>query len=409
MKAEQKKQKVVLAFSGGLDTCYCLWALVKEGYEVHTVFVSTGGISQGEVRSIAERAEFLGATKHHVLSAEDDLWDQFVKPLLWSDARVLNAYPLLCSDRYLIVQYCLELCDKLDTKLFAHGCTGMGNDQMRFDQTVTSLGDYQVIAPIRDLQNTVTNVRDYEIEQLSTTGVELNTASKQYSINENVLGVTISGSEIDQFQAPDESVYQWCKPRAEWPSGKLSITLEFEQGVPVKLDGETLTGPNLLKALNKRFGEYGVGKHLYTGDVILGLKGRIAFECPGVDVLQTAHKALNDAVNTKMQNQFHQQIANRWAELVYSGYFYEPHKYDLEAYLKSSQSHVSGTVTIETDGGVLLASSVESSNLLVDRAAVYAQHCDWSSEEAIGFIKLSGKSTSLARQVRGSESVRKQG
>ena len=404
MTTTKNSKKVVLAFSGGLDTCYCLWLLVKEGYEVHTVFISTGGISQNEIDKIAERAELLGSTKHHTIDAQQAIWDEFVIPLVWSGARQLGEYPLLCSDRYVIVRLCLELCEELDTKNFSHGCTGMGNDQMRFDLTVMSLGDYQIIAPVRELQEKVDKVRDYELECLKDTPVDINQASKRYSINENLLGITISGSEIDEFGAPTEDTHVWSRPRSEWPEETLQIKVEFKNGVAVSLDGKSLQGPEIIKTLNERLGAYGVGRHIYTGDVSLGLKGRIVFECPGIDALLIAHKALNDVVNTKLQNQFHQTLANRWAELVYVGYFYDPHKYDLEAYLKSSQSNVTGTVTLQTSGGSLLAVAVDSDNILQDDSAVYAQSCDWSPSEAIGFIKLSGQSTIMSQRIR-----RKQG
>ena len=404
MTKTKDSKKVVLAFSGGLDTCYCLWHLVNEGYEVHTVFISTGGISQAEIDKIAERAELLGTTKHHTIDAQQAIWDEFVIPLVWSGARQLGEYPLLCSDRYVIVRLCLELCEQLGTKNFSHGCTGMGNDQMRFDLTVMSLGDYQIIAPVRELQEKVDKVRDYELECLKDTPVDINQATKRYSINENLLGITISGSEIDEFGAPTEDTHVWSRPRAEWPEETLQIKVEFKNGIAIALDGKSLQGPEIIKTLNEQLGAYGVGRHIYTGDVSLGLKGRIVFECPGIDALLIAHKALNDVVNTKLQNQFHQTLATRWAELVYIGYFYDPHKHDLEAYLKSSQSSVSGTVTIQTSGGSLLAVAVESDNIMQDDNAVYAQSCDWSPSEAIGFIKLSGQSTIMSQRIR-----RKQG
>lgn len=404
MTKTKDSKKVVLAFSGGLDTCYCLWHLVNEGYEVHTVFISTGGISQAEIDKIAERAELLGTTKHHTIDAQQAIWDEFVIPLVWSGARQLGEYPLLCSDRYVIVRLCLELCEQLGTKNFSHGCTGMGNDQMRFDLTVMSLGDYQIIAPVRELQEKVDKVRDYELECLKDTPVDINQATKRYSINENLLGITISGSEIDEFGAPTEDTHVWSRPRAEWPEETLQIKVEFKNGIAIALDGQSLQGPEIIKTLNELLGAYGVGRHIYTGDVSLGLKGRIVFECPGIDALLIAHKSLNDVVNTKLQNQFHQTLATRWAELVYIGYFYDPHKHDLEAYLKSSQSSVSGTVTIQTSGGSLLAVAVESDNIMQDDNAVYAQSCDWSPSEAIGFIKLSGQSTIMSQRIR-----RKQG
>ena len=137
-------EKIVLAFSGGLDTSYCVLDLAGRGFEVHTAFIDTGGLDKDEKERIADRARSLGAAHHHEFDVAEEIWREFVVPLVWSHARMLGEYPLLCSDRYLIVKQCLALCDQLETKHFAHGCTGMGNDQMRFDQTVSSLGDYRI-------------------------------------------------------------------------------------------------------------------------------------------------------------------------------------------------------------------------------------------------------------------------
>ena len=398
---EGNGETIVLAFSGGLDTSYCILALREQGYDVQTVFVDTGGMSQSELQWIHDRAMQLGAKHHHQLDASQAIWDEFVTPLVWSHARMLGEYPMLCSDRYLIVKLCLELCDDLGTQHFAHGCTGMGNDQLRFDQTVRSTGDYTIHAPVRDLQKTVSNIRAHEIEYLENVGVEVAGKSGSYSINENLLGVTISGSEVDRFEVPGPDTRQLCRPREEWPADPLKIQIRFERGVATHLNDQKLRGPEILSALNLAFGEYGVGRHVYTGDVSIGLKGRIVFECPGIDALLSAHQALEDAVNTRLQNQFRTQVAQRWAELVYTGFFYEPHKYDLEAYLASSQTSVSGTVTLMTEGGTLTAVAVFSPNILQDESAVYAQSCDWTPEEAEGFIKLLGKSSTMAARIRG--------
>ncbi len=395
------KEKIVLAFSGGLDTSYCVLDLVQKGFEVHTAFIDTGGLTAAGKASIAERARSLGASQHHEISAAQEIWQEFVVPLVWSHARMLGQYPLLCSDRYLIVKHCLQLCDSLGTRHFAHGCTGMGNDQMRFDQTVRSLGEYEIHAPIRDLQSRVSKVRDYELNVLAEAGIPVAASSSRYSVNENLLGVTISGSEIDQYGAPADDAWSITRARNNWPAEPLELRIGFEQGIAVSLDGMGMSGPDLLQSLNQRLGEYGVGRHIYTGDVTIGLKGRIAFECPGIDALLAAHQALEDAVNTRFQTQYRAGIAARWAELVYAGFFYEPHKYDLEAYLRNSQQYVSGTVTIRTDGGSLLAVAVDTPYRLHNPAAVYAQSCDWTPEEAVGFIKLLGQSTTLAGRVRG--------
>ena len=396
------KESVVLAFSGGLDTSYCVLDLAQRGYAVHTLFVDTGGATAEERRAIAERAETLGAVQHHEVDASAEIWQEFVVPLVWSHARMLGEYPLLCSDRYLIVKHCLRLADELGTRVFAHGCTGMGNDQMRFDQTVRSLGDYEIIAPIRELQSRVKEVRDYERKVLTDAGFSVSTSSSRYSINENLLGVTISGSEIDRLEAPAEDAWTITRPRAEWPAEPLRVAIGFDRGVAVSVDGQPMAGPAILAKLNRQFGAYGVGRHIYTGDVTIGLKGRIAFECPGIDALLAAHQALEDNVNTRFQTQFRSGIAARWAELVYVGFFYEPHKHDLEAYLRSSQRYVSGTVTLATHGGSVIAVAVETPYRLHKAGAVYAQSADWTPEEAVGFIKLLGQSTTLASKVRGS-------
>lgn len=395
-----ENKKIVLAFSGGLDTSYCVLDLKKKGFEVHTAFVDTGGVSEAHKQWIEKRAMDLGAHQHHALDAAAPLWDQFVVPLLWSGARMLDQYPMLCSDRYVIVEQCLQLADSLGTKDFAHGCTGMGNDQLRFDQSVRSLGDYTIHAPIRELQRETTHVRAHEIELMNQAGFDVPESNSRYSINENLLGVTLSGQEIDEFGAPGDDTRVWAKPRNEWPSEPLSLTLGFDRGRAVSLDGEPMPGPEILARLNKALGAYGVGRHIYTGDVSIGLKGRIVFECPGVDGLMIAHRALQEAVNTKLQNQFHRTLAARWAELVYTGFFFEPHKTDLEAYLESANRYVTGVVRLATEGGVVHAVSVGSKYILADPDAVYAQSAGWTPEEAEGFVKLLGQSSTLAAKVR---------
>jgi len=394
------KKPIVLAFSGGLDTSYCVLVLCAQGYEVHTVFVDTGGLSADEVNWIEQRALSLGASKHHLVDASQLIWDEFVVPLVWSQSRMLGEYPMLCSDRYLIVRLSLQLCDELGTRHFAHGCTGMGNDQLRFDQTVRSLGDYEIHAPVRDLQKQPGNIREIEIDFLNDAGVSIPEKTGKYSINENLLGVTISGSEIDEFAAPDAETWQLSRPRSEWPEQAMQVSIRYEKGVALAVDGKEMSGPKIIQLLNAKFGQYGVGRHIYTGDVTIGLKGRIVFECPGIDALLLSHQALEDCVNTRLQNQFRHQVSQRWAELVYTGFFYEPHKQDLEAYLGSSQAYVTGTVTLETTGGSMHAVAVDSEFIVRDPDAVYAQRCNWSPTEAEGFIKLLGQSSTMAMRVR---------
>ncbi len=392
-------QSVVLAFSGGLDTSFCVPWLREQGYDVHTLFVDTGGVSREEVASIEARAMALGATQHHCVDASADVWNEVLIPLVQSGGWYQAQYPLLCSDRYVIVKASLALCDELNTRNFAHGCTGMGNDQVRFDLTVRTLGDYNIIAPIRAIQKKERNVREYEKARLEELGFEVPDKTDRYTINENLMGVTLSGSEIDRWEEPAEEARVLTRPASQWPKEPLRVAVTFEQGVPVMLDGKVLGGPEILSTLNHAFGAYGVGRGLYTGDTTVGLKGRIVYEAPGITALHAAHRALEEATSTRLQNSFKSTIATKWAELVYQGFFYDPLKRDLEAYLTQSQSCVNGTVTLHTAGGIVQAVALDSPHLLSSSKAGYAQYADWSVEEAEGFIKLFGQSSALWAEV----------
>ncbi|MFK8014714.1 MAG: argininosuccinate synthase [Gammaproteobacteria bacterium] len=390
---------VVLAFSGGLDTSFCVPWLKDKGFDVTTLFVDTGGVSREETDYIAKRAMELGAVAHEVADVGPEVWQDVVLPMLWGGQWYQAQYPLLCSDRYLIVKSALALCDRLGTRHIAHGCTGMGNDQVRFDLTVATLGDYVIEAPVRELQQTVRDVREYEKGWLAERGFTVRDKTSTYTINENLLGVTISGAEIDEFATPGDGAWQITRNRSDWPDKTLTVDVRIEQGVPVALNGKILDGPDILAELNEQFGAYGVGRGLYTGDTTIGLKGRVAFEAPALAALNAAQRALEDACSTRAQNQFKPLAAREWVKLVYEGLFYEPLRRDLEAYLRSTQRTVSGTVTLRTDGGGVQASAIESAHLLTNPKATYAQSADWSVDEAKGFIRLFGQSAALWSQV----------
>jgi len=398
-------KRVVLAFSGGLDTSFCVPYLIEQGYQVSTVFVDSGGISEAEKKAIKRRALELGAIEHKEVSIADELWNRVITPLLWSGHWYQNQYPLLCSDRYLIVEACLKFCKEAGHNNFAHGCTGMGNDQVRFDLTAQCLGDYNIISPIREIQKLTSEVREYEKQYLLDRGFAVSDKVTSYSINENLLGTTISGSEIDQWQQPDAASYVLTKPPGEECKPSMLIQLEFTQGVLTALNAQPLdenySGELAMQQLNQLVGEYSIGRGIYTGDTSIGLKGRIVFEAPALVALNVAHTALEQAVLSKAQNRFKATVAAKWTELVYEGFFYEPLKDDLQAFLKSSQAQVTGTVTLELNQGNLCAVAVQSLNILKDPNSVYAQKASWTVEEALGFIKLFGKSSTLAaNQIR---------
>ena len=393
------KKDIVLAFSGGLDTSFCVPYLQERGWAVHTVFADTGGVDAEERAFIEARAAELGVTSHVTVDGGPALWNGFVKPFVWAGEGYQGQYPLLVSDRYLIVEAALKRCQELGIRVIAHGCTGMGNDQVRFDLAVQALGDYEIVAPIREIQKEHTEVRAYEQAYLEERGFAVRAKQKAYTINENLLGLTMSGGEIDRWEVPGAGARGWCAPRAEWPTQPLRVTLKFENGVAVALDGEVMPGHLMLARLNSLFAKYGVGRGLYTGDTTIGLKGRIIFEAPGLSALLVAHRALEEAVLTKQQNRFKPGVARKWVELVYEGFFHDPLKTDLEAFLASSQNCVNGEVVLETQGGSVGAVAVRSSHILNSKGATYAQAADWGVAEAEGFIRLYGMSSTLWAEV----------
>ena len=399
MSIRNESRDIVLAFSGGLDTSFAVPWLKERGWNVHTVFADTGGVDAEERAYIEQRATDLGVASHVTVDGGPALWSGFVKPFVWAGEGYQGQYPLLVSDRYLIVDATLARARDLGTNAIAHGCTGMGNDQVRFDLAVKASGDYRIVAPIREIQKEHTQTRAYEQAYLEERGFGVRSKQKQYTINENLLGVTLSGGEIDTWETPGEGARGWCARREHWPVEPLEVALRFVDGEAVAVDGNPLPGERILAKLNTMFAQYGVGRGMYTGDTTIGLKGRIVYEAPGLAALLVAHRALEEAVLSKQQNRFKPEVGRKWVELVYEGFFHDPLKDDLEAYLASSQRMVNGEVVLRTHGGRVDAVSVRSPHILQTSGATYAQSADWGVAEAEGFIKLFGMSSTLWAQV----------
>lgn len=392
-------KKIVLAFSGGLDTSFCVPYLIDQGFEVHTIFVNSGGTSASEEKKISNRAYELGAKKHINVSIETSLWKEIIKPLVWSGSLYQDKYPALCSDRYLIVSEAIKLCKKLNTKYISHGCTGMGNDQVRFDLSIQAFGNYKTITPIREIQNKVTDVRGYEQEYLKNKGFKVSTLHTKYSINKNLMGATVSGSEIDDWKEPSKESYILCNTPDKYPSKPKKLEIEFSKGEAKKVNGKSLKGPDLLRMLNQIGGKYGIGRELFAGDTIIGIKGRFLFESPGISILQRSHRALEEAIFTDKQNNFKPLIGKRWVELVYGGFYFDPLTKNLENFLEDIQKPVTGKVTVLLTAGKVEAVAVDSKKILVSKDAIYAQSASWGVEESAGFIKLLGKSTSTWTEI----------
>ncbi len=408
MTTPNESRDIVLAFSGGLDTSFCVPYLKERGWDVHTVFADTGGVDADERTYIEQRAADLGVASHVTVDGGPAIWAGFVKPFVQAGEAYQGQYPLLVSDRYLIVDAALARAKDLGTNAIAHGCTGMGNDQVRFDLAIMSSkspasGGYRIVAPIREIQKEHTQTRAYEQAYLEERGFGVRSKQQQYTINENLLGVTLSGAEIDSWETPGEGARGWCARREQWPVEALEVTLRFVAGEAVALDGNELPGEKLLAKLNTMFAQYGVGRGMYTGDTTIGLKGRIVYEAPGLVALLVAHRALEEAVLSKQQNRFKPEVARKWVELVYEGFFHDPLKTDLEAFLASSQRMVNGEVVLRTTGGRVDAVAVRSPHILNSTGATYAQSADWGVEEAEGFIKLFGMSSTLWAQLNGGQ------
>ena len=392
-------KKIVLAFSGGLDTSFCVPYLIDKDFEVHTIFVNSGGISSNDEKKISKRAYDLGAKKHINISIENSLWKQIIKPLIWSGSLYQDKYPALCSDRYLIVSEAIKLCKKLNTKYISHGCTGMGNDQVRFDLSIQAFGNYKTITPIREIQNKVTDVRGYEQEYLKAKGYKVSSIHSKYSINENIMGATVSGSEIDDWKEPSKESYILCNTPDKYPLKSKKLEIEFFKGEAKKLNGKLMKGPDLLKTLNKIGGKYGIGREIFAGDTIIGIKGRFLFESPGIAILQRAHRAIEEAIFTDKQNAFKPLIGKRWVELIYGGFYFDPLTKNLENFLEDIEKPVNGKVKVLLTPGKVEAVAVDSKKILKSIDAVYAQSASWGVDESTGFIKLLGKSTSTWTEV----------
>lgn len=385
-------EKVVLAFSGGLDTSFCTLYLKEEKkFDVITATIDTGGLSKEELGYIENRSKELGAVKHHFIDAKKEIFDEIISNIIKANALYQGMYPLMCSDRYTIAKHLIEIAKKENASAVAHGCTGAGNDQVRIDITVMSLApELKIIAPIRELGMR----RSQEIEYLEKRGFKVKSETKRYTINENVFGRTISGSEIDENKAPSEEVWALTKARKKEPE---RVKISFEKGIPAAMNGRKMHGTEILQKLNEVAGAHGYGRGLYVEDETLGIKGYQAFEAPGMLLLIESHKALERLVLTHHQLNTKAPLENIYADLSYRGLFYEPVMRDIEKFVDSTQEVVTGDVTMRLHNMSAMQESVSSPYSLVrEDIARYAQMAGWKGADAESFIKMYGLQQRIA-------------
>jgi len=390
------KEKIALAYSGGLDTSFCIPFLKGQGYDVSTITVDTGGFSDEELAGIAQRARSLGATEHRQVDAREEVYRRFASYVIKGNLLRGNVYPLCVGvERGVQAEHLVRFAEELKAGAVAHGCTGAGNDQVRFDVSIRSLnGKLKIVAPIRDLGLS----REAELSQLKEWGIDFPAKAKKYSINQGILGTTIGGGEThNSWSSIPEEAWVSTISAEKAPAVPQEIVISFEGGLPVALDGKAVPGFRALNELNVLAAKHGVGRGVHLGDTVLGIKGRIAFEAPGALTLIAAHRELEKLVLTKWQSMVKDQACQTYGMLLHEGQYFNPVMRDIEALIDSSQSLVSGEVRVRLHRAQLSVEGVRSPFSLMDARATYGEGAKlWDGAAANGFCLISGVQSMLA-------------
>lgn len=382
--------KVVLAYSGGLDTSVAIrWLQEKYDMEVVTVTADVG--SERDLPAIREKALKVGATKAHVVDAKDLFVKYFVFPALQAGAIYENSYPLATAlARPLISKILVDVAREEGASAVAHGSTGKGNDQVRFDVSVAALApDLKIIAPVREWRMT----RDDEIEYAEKHGIPIPiTAASPYSIDVNLWGRSIEAGILeDPWVEPPDDVFLWTVDPRRAPDEPAYVEIEFEHGIPVALDGERLDGVELVLRLNDLAGKHGIGRIDTIENRLVGIKSREIYEAPAGVTLHVAHAEIEKMTVTKEQARFKSKVAAEFADMVYNGLWFSSLHQDLAAYVASSQRHVTGTIRLKLFKGVVIPVGRQSPKALYDVAlATYDRGDAFDHSAAVGFIKLWG-------------------
>ncbi len=387
--------KTLLAFSGGLDTSYCVLWLREQGREVHTVTVNTGGFDAAELQRIEELAGKLGAASHRTIDAREELFRDYIRFLLFGNVLRGSLYPLSVSaERVCQARRVVGYAQEIGAGALAHGSTGAGNDQVRFDVAFRTLAPgLEILTPIRDLAPTRAEERAY----LDARGFQFPEKVEQYSFNEGMWGTSIGGKEThDSWQHLPEEAYPGGAIDPATPSHTLVIA--FEQGVPAKLDGEMLDAVAIIERLNALGRSFGIGRGIHLGDTILGIKGRVGFEAPAAHLLIAAHRELEKLVLTGKQMFWKENLGNLYGSLLHEGQFFDPLARDLEAFLASSQAMVSGEVRLRLSPRSFTVEGVRSPHSLMraDIASYGEGTSFWTGAEAAAYGKIFGVPQMLA-------------
>jgi argininosuccinate synthase len=382
--------KVILAYSGGLDTSVAIkW--LHETYNLEVICVTVDVGNERDFESIQEKALRTGAVKSYVHDAKDDFVKYFVFPSLQAGTIYEGQYPLATAlARPLIAKILVDYALREGATHVAHGCTGKGNDQVRFDVSINALApDMKIVAPVREWRWT----REEEILYAQKHGIPVPvTVGSPYSVDQNLWGRSIEAGVLeDPWAKPPEDVYAWTMSVRHTPDEPSYVEIEFDRGIPVALDGEALGGPTLIARLNDLAGSHGVGRIDHVENRFVGIKSREIYECPAGVVLHQAHAALETLTLTRDQMRFKQIVSNELATLIYNGFWFSAHTQDLMSYVASTQRFASGTVRVELfKGGAEVVGRRAEHSLYNEALATYGQGDLFDHTAAIGFIKVAG-------------------
>ena len=395
-------EKVVVAYSGGLDTSYCVKYLIHEkNLEVHTILVNTGGFSEEELEQTKKRAYELGSTDHINKTILNEFYQKAIKYLIFGNVLKNNTYPLSVSaERIFQAIEVINYAKEIGAKYIAHGSTGAGNDQIRFDVIFQTLApEIEIITPIRDLKLS----RQEEVEFLKTHGVDYSWEKAQYSINKGIWGTSVGGKEtLTSHNALPEDAYpsQLQKEKEE------TITLNFEQGELIGLDGIKDTPVKNIQKLEELASAFAIGRDIHVGDTIIGIKGRVGFEAAAPLVIIKAHHLLEKHVLSKWQQYWKEQLANWYGMLLHEGNYLDPVMRNIEVFLDDSQKSVTGNVIVKLKPYHFTLEGIESQfDMMKSDFGQYGEmNNSWTSDDAKGFIKIYGNANKIYHNVNPSES-----
>ena len=395
-KKQNQMKKIVLAYSGGLDTSYCLKKLSLEGNEVHAVSVNTGGFSINEMKLIKQKAVKLGALKYKSIDAVNSYYDKIIKFLVYGNVLRNNTYPLSVSaERIIQALEIVKYAKKNNATHIAHGSTGAGNDQVRFDMIFQIMApEIKIITPIRDNKLS----RKDEIKYLKDHNVNIVWKKAKYSINKGLWGTSVGG---DETLTSDMTLPNHAYPSQLSKNNKKEITLNFKNGEICGLDDENFDSIGCIEKISKICDEYSIGRDTHVGDTIIGIKGRVGFQAGGPMLILKAHHLLEKHTLTKWQQFQKEQLANFYGMLLHEGQYLDPVMRDIECFLKSSQINVNGEVYVTLFPYRFELNGIKSNNDLMNTEfGSYGElNKKWTAEDAKGFIKITSNQNKIYQYV----------